>query len=735
MADTARLASPDRSAELAATGSLWQVAWRRKGLVALGLLAGLGLGVVVYLRYPPVYQSTAQALVVKKYPDAVTGVNTHFSSPEDDGATHQELMQSTTVIRRAIRLGKLDTLPNLGAGGADLTETIRRGLTVTRPRGLLVRANSLQLSFRGKDPQECQRVLDALLASYQQYLDKKYQSGSRDTLTLVLRERELLQKGLARKEAAYRKFRATSPLLGRGQERLDLSREQFDRIQAKRSVLLLRRVEIEGLLEAVAKARKEGRNRDAVLALITEFTAKSDPQEARRDKQLTLQEQLYPLFIEEQQLLESYGPKHPKVRAVRDRIRAARALLLSPATAWDPKSSKSPADPIDLHVRILRQRLSQIRIAEGLLARLYRKEHAEARKLAVYDIQDESFRTEIAADKKLEEGLIQRLQDVGFIKNTGGYEVQVTAGPAPGQKVVPSAALVLLASLFVGLLGGLGLAYVVEVRDKRFRSPEEVRHHLGMPVVGIIPDGVPADPLRGALHQPSSAEAEAYRGLRNVLCFGSGPRSGSEGGLVIQITSPRGHSGKSILAANLAVAVAQSGRRVLAVDADLRQPRLHELFGLPATPGLGAVIAEEAAPADVVRESGIPNLAVLPCGPLPPNPPALLLAPRFKDLLAALRQQYEFMIVDTPAILDVADAGVVARLVDRVLLTVRLSRDDRPAAERAVGVLAALGAPVAGVVLTGAPPAFGYGPTGRAEPAVPNLGVGTGTTVTNGFHP
>jgi capsular exopolysaccharide synthesis family protein len=218
------------------------------------------------------------------------------------------------------------------------------------------------------------------------------------------------------------------------------------------------------------------------------------------------------------------------------------------------------------------------------------------------------------------------------------------------------------------------------------------------------------DPLLFSYYQTKSMESEAYRGVRTALYFSTQ----GEGHKVIQVTSPNPGDGKSTLAANLAVSIAQSGKRTLLIDGDLRKPRVHKVFGIPAEVGLASVIVGEAEPGDAVQESAVPNLFLLPSGPIPPNPAELLTSQRFKELLALLREQYDFVIVDTPPLLAVTDPSVVAAQVDGVLLTIRRTKNDRPPAERARSILSTLGVNVIGVVINGADKrndsgGYGYG--------------------------
>jgi capsular exopolysaccharide synthesis family protein len=263
--------------------------------------------------------------------------------------------------------------------------------------------------------------------------------------------------------------------------------------------------------------------------------------------------------------------------------------------------------------------------------------------------------------------------------------------------------------VFLGLLGGVGLAYLAEVTDKSFRTPEEIRRRLGLPIIGHIPftaaakgkgDGTAAAKLDASLlayHQPGALEAEAYKSLRTALYFSTR----GERHKVIQVTSPNMGDGKSTLAANLAVCIAQSGKSVVLVDADCRRPRLHRLFGVRGELGLTSAIIGECGPQEAVQPTDVPHLSLLPCGPRPTNPAELLTSPKFEELLNELRGQYDFVLVDSPPLLAVTDPCVVAARADGVLLTIRVSKNGRPAAERAKEMLVGMGAKVLGVVVNG----------------------------------
>jgi capsular exopolysaccharide synthesis family protein len=717
---------------------LLQVGWRHKSLVALGVVVGLTLGILYYSQRPPVYQSAAQVLVVKKRPDA-TGVVGQPIPVEDYVATHQVLIKSPLIIERAIQKRSLGSFRSLAQAGDDATEAIIKALTVNRNKTSTGNSNVLELSLRGGVAGECAEILKAVIESYKDFLDETYRNMSDDTLALVTRARDVLQKDLADKEEAYREFRKTTPALWKGKDGTTLRQDRLLEIESKRSALVLRRAEIEAQLAAVESAKKDGKDRDVLLAMASEFTAKAESDDSKNSSASALHDQLLAQLIEEQSLLQRYGAGHPDVQAVRKRIETAREFLSKPGSTY-AKAAPSrtandnesrPPDALELHLQYLRQKLRQVNASEQLLADLFRKEDEEGRKLAGFEIQEEGLRTNIARTQQLYDSLIKRLQDVGLVRDVGGYDARTIAPPLIGRKVAPNALLVFPLACLLGLLGGLGLAYAAEAADKSFRTPEEIRRRLGLPIVGHIPylaslggrsqlpvpDGAILDPLLYAFHKPRSSEAEAFRGVRTALYFSTH----GERHQVIQITSPDGGDGKTTIAANLAISMAQSGQKTVLIDADFRKPRQQRIFGISSGIGLAGVLEGQAEVADEIRSTNIPGLSILPCGFPPPNPAELLTGPRLNELLNVLRDRYDFILIDTPPILAVTDPCVVAPRVDGVLLVIRLSSKARPHAERAREILATLGARVLGVLVNGMDSAghaspYGYGHYGYGSP-------------------
>jgi capsular exopolysaccharide synthesis family protein len=208
-----------------------------------------------------------------------------------------------------------------------------------------------------------------------------------------------------------------------------------------------------------------------------------------------------------------------------------------------------------------------------------------------------------------------------------------------------------------------------------------------------------------AHYKPKSRSAESFRAIRTALYFSS---RGSQH-RVIQMTSPDPRDGKSTITANLAIAIAQSGKKTLLVDADFRRPRVHHLFGLKDDVGVTSVIAQSVELPEAIQASEVENLDCLPCGPRPDNPAELLTSAKFDELLAVLKDKYDFVLVDSPPILAVTDPGAIASRVDGVLMVLRINAQARHAATQSVEILRELGANLLGIVVNGVDGANSYG--------------------------
>jgi capsular exopolysaccharide synthesis family protein len=705
--------------------------WQRKSIVILGAVVGLVLAGLYYARCSAVYQSAAQILVVKKRSDAISlGGNERIAFYDDYVSTHLVLIKSPLIVERAVKKRSLRDLKSF-AGQADVAGAIAGALGADRDAKKDANAipnNIINLTYRGPVAEECGIVLRAIIDSYKEFLDETYRNVNDNTLELITKARDLLEKDLLEKENKYRAFRQKSPWLWQGKDGANVHRNRIADYEGKRSALLVREAEIQARLQAVSQAENAKAGNSVLLALAT---VPRDKQTTPATGPRTIEEQLFVLLLHEQTLLEDYGSDHPQVVSVRKKIAMARDLIKRQSAALNegapsPEATREMTvdDVLKRRLQLLRLELTNVRLAIGSLDKLLAAEEKVASGLKTYEIQEEAFVTDIGRTRELYEQTIKQLQGINLARDFGGYDSRIISPPRIGAKISPKAAQIFLAGAILGLLAGAGLAYLADVLDKSFRTPEEIRRRLGLAVVGHIPfiehdeetvaaTGDNGRPLRlgaalATYLRPNSLEAEAYRGVRTAVLFSAQ----GEGSKVIQVTSPSMGDGKSTLAANLAISIAQSGKTVVLLDADFRRPRLHRLFEIPSQIGMVSIITGRATVATAVQESGIAGLSLLPSGPRPGNPAELLTSPRLDELLQEVRQRYDFVILDTPPLLAVTDPCVVATRVDGILLTIRVAKNGRPPAERAREILASLGVPILGVVVNGVggrPGANGYG--------------------------
>lgn len=710
------------------TFNLFAALWKHRLVVVLGVVVGGVLGGLHYARKQPAYLSATQVLVVKKRSDAlpVGGGDPRLGVYDDYVSTHLVLIRSPFVLERAVRkrsLAALRSFQNTEPVGA-----IQGGLVATRdrdPNGPPTGNNIILLSFRGPDPGDAEVVLNAIVDSYRDFLDETYRNVSDNTLDLITRASELLKTDLNEKEQAYATFRKTSPLMVRSSEGVNVHTSRILDLQKRETLLLERGGEIKERLRAIDDARKAGRPADIAVALATRPLDKVG---AQTNTDYSLELALHPLLLKEQDLLSVFGKDHPDVKRIRQQIDMTRTLYAK----LDTLTKKGPeADPaggrLDSHVQALGQELILVETVHKALTSLLKDEFDKARALEVYEVQDQAHRNDIARTAQILNGTLKRLEEINLVRDFGGFEAKVIAPPGRGAKVSPILSQFLLLGLVIGAILGCTGAVLLDITDKSFHSAEDIRHALRLPIIGHVPyrsrrgaatahvdtpdgPGVEVDAGLSTVFAPLSAESESFRGIRTALYF----NTRGERHKVLQVTSPNAGDGKTTVISNLAVAIAQSGRSVVLVDADLRRPRVHRVFGLSNRVGLAEAIGGSVQPADVIQPTVVPNLSVLTSGRRVPNPAELLTSPEFDAVLDDLREAYDFVLVDTPPLLGVSDPCAVAPRVDGLILVIRVMKNGRPSAMQARGLLDGLsvqllGAVVNGVGRDGAMSGYGYG--------------------------
>ena len=354
------------------------------------------------------------------------------------------------------------------------------------------------------------------------------------------------------------------------------------------------------------------------------------------------------------------------------------------------------------------------------------EQELDARKAEAYQQGDDLvqltiLQREFEQNRTLYDGLEQRLRTAEVQAGLEALEVDVVdqALPPVSPTMRPPSSIILSTTVFY-LMGGIVIAFILEGLDTGLHNIQEIETVMEMPSLAIIPQARRASveqmaamstPERNihVLTQPKSQFTEAFRALRTSLLLATAGQPPK----FILFTSAMPSEGKTTMATNLACILAQSGVRVMLLDADLRRSNIHHRFGLTGKLGLTTVLAGTSTLEEAVQHvPEAPNMDILPSGPVPPFPTEMLSSEAMRALMERLGKVYTHIVIDSPPVLSVTDAVVMGRMVDAVVLVVRHGKESKNVMRRARDILARSGAPVAGLVLNAvdvnSPDYYGY---------------------------
>ena len=415
-------------------------------------------------------------------------------------------------------------------------------------------------------------------------------------------------------------------------------------------------------------------------------------------------------------------PADPRVidkllRSIKVAPSKAGDILLFRAEAGDPAEAQAIAQQFALSYLDYRrdQNVSTLQAQLANLRAQQKDKQAELDALPPTDVNGQE-RASLLTEIGQLQGRITQLQDaVDGIKSTSGDVL--TDAKIPSSPSRPNHLRDGLLAGIVGLLLGFGAAFLRDYVDDSLRGVEDVERQSGATLIGVIPHVVhdrPEDKRRGrsarvareylvADDDPKAPATEAYRTLRTNLLFMSatGPLR------VLLVTSPLQGEGKTTTATNLAAVLSQAGQRVLLVGADLRRPAVHKFFGMSNRVGLSSVLSGQAEITAAVQDPGIRDLRVLPGGPVPPNPAELLGSPRMRKFLEDVKEVADWIVLDGPPVLGLADALVLSAVSDGSLMVVN-EATNRRILSHARDQLAKVQTRAAGAVLNNFGPAFSY---------------------------
>lgn len=554
-------------------------------------------------------------------------------------------------------------------------------------------------------------MVRAITASYKAFLEDVYQKNNGQVIQLMTRARDDLSEELKDQEREYLEFRQETPLLMSDGGGRPLIKRRIDEWDRAANEAMVRAVQLKAQLELGRKLAKEGIGLWSISYAMDQMGGGAGGLGPRTQglTPASPSDYIRQLAQEQQQLADRYGPQNNRVKEIHEQITRVQEQARS------SRNQLEQAEVNDLLASI-EQGLGSIDAMRAKIAEQLDRDSADAKKAEIALLADSNLRNNLERQRTLFNTVVDQLKQAKLTGDFSGVWSQVIEpGNALPGPVRPLVALTLALALAAGGVLGAAAALVAGLLDPCIRSLEELRRVLQLPLLGQVPQLPAALASRtspAALicqTMPRSPAAEAYKVARANLDLA---RRGRDVRVVL-ITSPCGREGKTTVASNLAICLAQAGRRVLLVDADLRHPAQHAIHGLRHERGLVHVLRDLLPVGRVVQATAITNLGVICSGPEVSNPAELLSSTHLHAFLDQARGAYDIVIIDSPSLLAVADPSILGAAADGILLVARASATKRADANRAVEILKGLGTPLLGVL------ANGIGPESDAQAHLP----------------
>ena len=660
--------------------AIWQNRW---GLL-LCIVVALGVGFVYIQATTPVYSSTA-----KMYLDygGIPLVHSYQSGrmPQTDLylQTQAELLKSRPILDTVLaadEVARMRTFAEVDIPVAFLRKHVR--VYVGR------RDEIINISFDSPYPIEAAQIVNRLVEAYLASRSDHDQRSSAQVLEILQADLTRAKEELKQRRDTLEDFLENSMPLALGSEQGGGVFEGLVSYQAAYAQAQTRCVEAESYLEGLQALAEN----PTALRFYLQGRPEAGSYVTPTGERVALEARMAQIRLERQRLLEDFTPGHPEVAA----LDSERALIEAALAEIDTRF-------VEAALAAGQRQFVEAKATETQLTQWLEEQRRKVTQASAELAKLDRLQSEVAQSTAWCQSVEQQIKDIQRIvgEDVGQMNMEILESAVVAEVPShPDKAKVMAVAMFLGLLSGAVLVTLRDLLNQKLCSVDEVSASLGLPILGSIPSmsrrqSIQVRGQRVHLHS-ESPEAEAFRTVRTAVFFGLP----DERARTLLVTSPSSGDGKSTVASNLAIAMAQAGQKTLLLDADFRKPTQQFIFQIDnERRGLDAVLAEKADIAQAIVPTEIEGLDLLPCGLEMRNPSETLNSPVFAGALRSLSQVYDRVVIDAPPATIVTDAQILGALCDATVLVVRTQKSTRKACQNAVDALDSVGSQLLGVVV------------------------------------